>query len=30
LIKNLTSDTSVAIGRGIAHKIMVDLVSDEG
>lgn len=30
LIKNLTSDTSVAMGRGIALKIMVDLIPDEG
>ena len=29
LIKNLTADTSVALGRGIAHKIMVDFVPDE-
>jgi Fe2+ transport system protein FeoA len=28
LIKNLTSDTSVAMGRGVAAKIMVDLCSD--
>jgi Fe2+ transport system protein FeoA len=28
LIKNLTSDSSVALGRGIAGKIMVDLPSD--
>jgi ferrous iron transport protein A len=28
LIKNLTSDTSVALGRGVAGKIMVDLFSD--
>jgi len=26
LIKNITSGTSVAIGRGIASKIMVDIV----
>ena len=30
LVKNLTSDTSVAMGRGIALKIMVDLIPDEG
>ena len=30
LVKNLSADTSVAMGRGIAHKIIVDLVSDEG
>ena len=30
LVKNLTSDTSVALGRGVAHKIMVDIASDEG
>ncbi len=29
LVKNLTSDTSVALGRGVAHKIMVDIVADE-
>jgi Fe2+ transport system protein FeoA len=28
LIKNLTSDTSVALGRGIAQKIMVEIVGD--
>jgi len=26
LVKNLTSDTSVALGRGIASKIMVTIV----
>jgi Fe2+ transport system protein FeoA len=26
LIKNLTTDTSVAVGRGIASKIMVDII----
>ncbi len=26
LVKNLTSDTSVALGRGIAYKIMVTIV----
>jgi Fe2+ transport system protein FeoA len=30
LVKNLTLDTSVAMGRGIAIKIMVDLIPDEG
>jgi len=30
LVKNLTADTSVAMGRGVAHKIIVDLASDEG
>lgn len=30
LIKNLTADTSVAMGRGIAHKIMVETFPDEG
>ena len=30
LIHNLTSDTSVALGQGIAHKIMVDVIPDEG
>lgn len=29
LVKNLTDDTSVALGRGVAHKIMVDIVADE-
>jgi ferrous iron transport protein A len=29
LIRNLTADTSVAVGRGIAQRIMVDLVPDE-
>ncbi len=28
LVKNLTSDTSVALGRGVAHKIMVEIVAD--
>lgn len=28
LVKNLTADTSVALGRGIASRIMVDLFSD--
>ncbi len=26
LVRNLTMDTSVALGRGIAHKIMVEVV----
>jgi Fe2+ transport system protein FeoA len=26
LIKNLTSDTSVALGRGVAQKIMVEII----
>ncbi len=30
LVKNLTSDTSVAMGRSIALKIMVQLIPDEG
>jgi len=30
LIKNLTSDTSVALSRFIAQKIMVDIVPNEG
>jgi Fe2+ transport system protein FeoA len=30
LIKNLRADTSVALGRGVAHKIMVAIVADEG
>ncbi len=29
LVKNLSTDTSVALGRGIAQKIMVDFVPDE-
>ena len=28
LVKNLTSDTSVALGRGIALKIMVEVVGE--
>jgi Fe2+ transport system protein FeoA len=28
LVKNLTSATCVALGRGVASKIMVNLVSD--
>lgn len=29
LVKNLTSDTSVALGRGIAQKIMVEIVDEK-
>ena len=29
LITDITSDTSVALGRGIAHKIMVETVGKE-
>ena len=29
LVKNLTSDMSVAIGRGIAQKILVEVMPDE-
>ncbi len=29
LIKDLTSDTSVALGRGIAKKIMVEIVEQK-
>ena len=29
LIKNLTSDTSVALGRGIARKIIVEIMHEE-
>jgi Fe2+ transport system protein FeoA len=28
LVKNLTSDTSVALGRGIAQKIMIEIVDE--
>ena len=28
LVKNLTTDTSVALGRGIAQKIMVEVVDE--
>jgi Fe2+ transport system protein FeoA len=28
LVKNLTSDTSVALGRGIAQKIIVEIVGE--
>jgi Fe2+ transport system protein FeoA len=30
LVRNLTADTSVALGRGIAYRILVDIVPDEG
>ena len=26
IVKNLTSDTSVALGRGVAQKIMVEII----
>ncbi|UCC39816.1 MAG: FeoA domain-containing protein [Candidatus Aminicenantes bacterium] len=29
LIKDVTSDTSVALGRGIAQKIMVEIVGEK-
>ena len=29
LVRDLTSDTSVALGRGIAKKIMVEIVEQE-
>lgn len=29
LVKNLTTDTSVALGRGIARKIIVEIVHEE-
>ena len=29
LIKSLTNNTTIAIGRGIANKILVELVSEE-
>jgi Fe2+ transport system protein FeoA len=29
LVNNLTSDTSVALGRGIAQKILVEILPDE-
>ncbi len=29
LIKNLTSDTSVALGRGIAQKISVEVIDEK-
>lgn len=29
LVKDLTSDTSVALGRGIAQKIMVEIVDEK-
>jgi Fe2+ transport system protein FeoA len=28
LIKNLTSDTSIALGRGIAQKILVEIIDE--
>ena len=28
LVRNLTSDTTVALGRGIAQKIMVEIAND--
>ena len=28
LIKNLTSDTSVALGRGVAQKILVEVIDE--
>ncbi len=30
LVRNLTADTSVALGRGIVSRILVDVVPDEG
>jgi Fe2+ transport system protein FeoA len=29
LVKNLTSDTSLALGRGVAQKIFVEIMPDE-
>jgi len=29
LVRNLTLDTSVALGRGIAQKIMVEIVNEQ-
>lgn len=29
LVRNLTADTSIALGRGIVSRIMVDIVPDE-
>ena len=29
LVRNLTSDTSVALGRGIAQRIIVELVNEK-
>ena len=29
LVRDLTSDTSVALGRGIAQKIMVEIIDDK-
>ncbi len=28
LIKNLTSDTSVALGRGVARKILIEIIDE--
>ena len=28
LVKNLTADTSVALGRGVAQKIMVEIIEE--
>jgi Fe2+ transport system protein FeoA len=28
LVKNLTSDTSIALGRGIAQKILVEIIDE--
>ncbi len=30
LVRNLTADTSVALGRGIVSRILVDVVPNEG
>jgi len=30
LVRNLTTDTSVALGRGVALKIMVEVVDERG
>jgi len=29
LVRNLTSDTSVALGRGIAQRIIVEIIGEE-
>ena len=29
LVRNLTSDTSVALGRGIAQRIMIEIVDEK-
>ena len=29
LVRNITNDTSVALGKGIANKIMVEIVDEE-